>query len=401
MKSQALSKAQSWSDDAVKKAANVRKKYNANAATPQKPPGRITTSNVEVDESKVEMMSAMGVPPVTARLALINNKGNVGLACNWLFDEKNAEEIEAAEAAEMENAFILSAEFKNAPNREESPSKRSRAVEKPEQEKSPSREGSPSKRRRSISSDDGCGLGRFMRRESFPSPRKVPVPGRLSTGSRLSRGSVESARLSTGSSAAGRTACIDDDEDRAVVFHAYKDILSETWSPGSPSQLDAADSLSQATQQLHERVLQENYEQEVILFEDSPARSKPLQVLQESLEQKVTLLEDSPVCSKLPQAMAESSPKLPQVAEADEGSEGSDDCDDDEESDQGFEAEVQHPFPPASECWDWPLSRHEKVARVQMLERQMHAVDRSTLMQKLAELQGDQTDRLSVSSCRK
>jgi hypothetical protein len=33
--------------------------------------------------------------------------------------------------------------------------------------------------------------------------------------------------------------------------------------------------------------------------------------------------------------------------------------------------------------WDWPLSRHEKKARVQQLERQMYALDKKTLLEEL------------------
>lgn len=49
--------------------------------------------------------------------------------------------------------------------------------------------------------------------------------------------------------------------------------------------------------------------------------------------------------------------------------------DDDEDAEHGIA-----PLPPDSECWEWPLSRHEKQARVQMLERQIHAADRSALI---------------------
>jgi len=36
------------------------------------------------------------------------------------------------------------------------------------------------------------------------------------------------------------------------------------------------------------------------------------------------------------------------------------------------------PEPPDSSCWEWPLSRHEKKVRIQLLERQMHAMDRKS-----------------------
>jgi len=54
------------------------------------------------------------------------------------------------------------------------------------------------------------------------------------------------------------------------------------------------------------------------------------------------------------------------------------------------EEEALQPLPPDTISWDWPLSRHEKKARIQLLERQMHAMDRKTFRQEL---------RRSVSSC--
>jgi len=47
------------------------------------------------------------------------------------------------------------------------------------------------------------------------------------------------------------------------------------------------------------------------------------------------------------------------------------------------------PLPPDSECWDWPLSRHEKKSRIQQLERQMNASDRKALIQELRRSWGD------------
>lgn len=38
------------------------------------------------------------------------------------------------------------------------------------------------------------------------------------------------------------------------------------------------------------------------------------------------------------------------------------------------------PAPPDSASWEWPMSRQEKKARVTLLERQMHALDRRSLM---------------------
>lgn len=45
--------------------------------------------------------------------------------------------------------------------------------------------------------------------------------------------------------------------------------------------------------------------------------------------------------------------------------------------------EAVEPLPPDSSCWDWPLSRHEKKHRIVLLERQMHEMDRQTLIRDL------------------
>lgn len=55
---------------------------------------------------------------------------------------------------------------------------------------------------------------------------------------------------------------------------------------------------------------------------------------------------------------------------------------------------AQHPRPsldpstclPPSNCWDWPLSRQEKKARLLLVERRMDLLDRSTLLQELRQL---------------
>merc|ERR1719498_334922 len=58
---------------------------------------------------------------------------------------------------------------------------------------------------------------------------------------------------------------------------------------------------------------------------------------------------------------------LPQTSDS-EDSESEDQCD-------GI-----IPVPPDSDAWEWPLSRVEKKARVQLLERQINAIDRSHLI---------------------
>jgi hypothetical protein len=53
---------------------------------------------------------------------------------------------------------------------------------------------------------------------------------------------------------------------------------------------------------------------------------------------------------------------------------------DSEESDNEGECGGIIPVPPDSDAWEWPLSRQEKKARVQLLERQINAIDRNALI---------------------
>lgn len=46
------------------------------------------------------------------------------------------------------------------------------------------------------------------------------------------------------------------------------------------------------------------------------------------------------------------------------------------------------PKPPSSGCWDWPLSKHERRSRVELVDQQLLRIDREVLVAKLRELQG-------------
>jgi len=239
---------------------------------------RDSNESIPVDESAVQRISQMGVAPVIARYALLKCRGNADEACDWLFDERNREEIERAEVAEAEKIF----QWINYNFPQQSLDKFPRADDFDRK-----------LRRESVLSDDGRDASSVG---SIPSPRNVPRPGRLSRGSWGSgRLSVDSADDRRESSASRDSAAKDEEAD-------YQALLSD----------DASGS----------------------------------------------------------------------------------DCEVETDSNDGTdeEGEAPMPSPPESACWDWPLSRHEKKARVQMLERQMHALDRKSLIQELGELRGQGGD---------
>lgn len=75
----------------------------------------------------------------------------------------------------------------------------------------------------------------------------------------------------------------------------------------------------------------------------------------------------------------------------DDGPDGSDSDDEPRLADDellALEAQVRKeahvsPLPPVSACWDWPLSREEKKARVLMADKRMQLLDRQLLMEAL------------------
>mmetsp|Transcript_56334 Transcript_56334/g.167566 ORF Transcript_56334/g.167566 Transcript_56334/m.167566 type:complete len:469 (-) Transcript_56334:90-1496(-) len=54
------------------------------------------------------------------------------------------------------------------------------------------------------------------------------------------------------------------------------------------------------------------------------------------------------------------------------------------------ESEFEVPLPPASTCWDWPLSKHEKKERLWMLDRNLQMMDRKILLRELVQLRVSQ-----------
>jgi len=286
---------------------------------------------------------------VAARLALSKTRGKLlanaakkidakeqkmQIACDWLLDEKNVPEIEAAENAEIERS--TAAQELPAAAKEVTPLLPSAYPRSTDA--APVRCSSLQPRRTSDASDDGRGLGFFMsrkscspRRPSEPSPRKVPMPGRLS------RGSFGSARVSTGSVDSG----VGDSRPslaRRVSIGSQTSAGSEGHHPAMTPRDNHAD--------VGESGLSRCTGDEGCEAEDYASGA---------------------------QDAACGADQYTELEEEDDG---------DEEEEEEDEEAVFGP-PPDSTCWDWPLSRHEKKARVQMLERQMSVMDRKNLKQEL------------------
>lgn len=292
-------------DGAAKQANSSRR-----TSTPKAQPlgDSSSAAHYVVDEASVKQMNDMGFSNAAARLALAKSRGKLGIACNWLVDEANLSEIEAAEAADIDGIiewFRARSATVVGSSSEEAPEQSTNCCESPgfkEREPLPSSE----TRRQSLLSDDGCGLGRFLNRESFPSPRQVPLPGRFS------RGTYDSARWSSASSAESRASDI-----------------SESAEVDRSSEFDRPESVC-----------------------EDGSRDEAGNVLPAPEQESV---------------VSRSSGQSPQVL-----------------------------LPPDSTCWDWPLSRHEKKTRVQMIERQIFAMDRHTLLKEVDELR--KSSRTSSSS---
>jgi hypothetical protein len=255
----------------------------------------------------------IGVSPVAARLALSKSSGVVkkqrmDVACNWLLEEKNRDEIEAAENDEIEKS-VAGIEIPSDDQCDEIPIYVA-----------------PRSPRLSSGSDQGCGLGLFMSRKSlpsYPSPRQVPVPGRLSLGSVGSRVSLGSC----GSGVQDDGRCL----GRRVSIGSQTSAASEEFQPSM-----------------------------------SPARMGQAK-REEGVEHKTSemSLQPSTACSDGDE---------PEIEEHDE------------EEEEEMAPLLCDPVPPSSACWDWPLSRQEKIARVQLIERQMSAMDRQGLLEECKSL---------------
>jgi len=316
---------------------------------------RTIGASVEVptgaDEEYIAKICEIGVSPVAARLALSKAK-ELGakkqhfamVACNWLLNEENTKEVEAAENAEIERSAIAaapekSADVQEAPNADALPAPALAATTPPRAVPYDS-----------VMVDDGRGLGFFMSRKSFPSPHRIPLPGRLS------RGGFGKARKSTGS--------VDSD-------------VSDS-RPSAAGRVSIGSQASVASEEHHEEMPLCDNDADALDFDAAPAAMTPPrcqeQEAKEHATQQSSCAQDAACGDKQEveeeESEGEVSPAPPPLLMTTE------ELEDEEE-------EVMAPLPPHSACWDWPLSRHEKKARVQMLEREIGVMDRKNLKQEV------------------
>lgn len=315
-------KAQSLTSQvSAKRATSTRRNSGAKSPSEQraKSAGPVARNASSKEEELIKKICDIGVSPIAAKLALSKVPAGISkihvpaVACNWLLDEKNIDEIEAAENEEIEKS--AAAALAQQGGSVEAP-----GVAPPC--------GKAAAHRDSVSSDDGCGLGFFMSRKSLgqPSPRSVPVPGRLSRGS-------FGGRISTGS--------MDSDADDSRTPLARRVSMGSQTSAAS----EAEEHLAAMTPRGEEA---ENAHRPVMTPRSSGTDD-------------------------------ENEPFLAAGGDADATTADEVACAEQEENDDDDE-EAMAPLPPDSSCWDWPLSRQEKKARLVLTERRMNMMDRKELL---------------------
>eukprot|EP00930_Biecheleria_cincta_P035430 TRINITY_DN2436_c0_g2_i2.p1 TRINITY_DN2436_c0_g2~~TRINITY_DN2436_c0_g2_i2.p1 ORF type:complete len:388 (+),score=87.40 TRINITY_DN2436_c0_g2_i2:96-1259(+) len=259
------------------------------------------------DETKVESLTKAGWSPVAARLALCRSSGGVKSASTWLADEANAEEVLAAEAAEMWAAELL--ESKGQKSSSPAPDCAEDLSAKED--------------------DDGCGLGPFRPQ----SPKKVPE---------LSDEPVTPAR-----------------EVRATISD----------SPGFITRLFQKDEELEGLVRCTSLAFRYKEDHD----ESLPAQSSSRR------------LSDAPTQASATSLHARRFSDAPTQASTGQSNPGGCCSEDEQEVDEIMESheELVLPEPPDGGSWEWPLSRQEKKARVQLVDRQMNQLDRKALIQAL------------------
>eukprot|EP00931_Biecheleriopsis_adriatica_P035149 TRINITY_DN20242_c0_g1_i1.p1 TRINITY_DN20242_c0_g1~~TRINITY_DN20242_c0_g1_i1.p1 ORF type:complete len:466 (-),score=123.68 TRINITY_DN20242_c0_g1_i1:67-1398(-) len=314
------------------------------------------------DERDVTSLTSVGWSPVAARLALCRSGGGVRNATAWLAEEANSEEILAAEAAEIWAAEMADRKEASSPwpgggcpedfLASEECLLLGDAAETEEDGR-------------------GLGMGRATQEslppmELFPSSEDHEEPSAAS--------SAEPPMLSD--SAVAPT---------IPVTPAARSSKVVSGSPGLYGRL--------YQKQDADTPVGKNADA-VAIFEDSPVHPSETRSL---AAHSPAFFSDRRVSETPTQASAQG--ELP-ACSGDEDEEGEDNSDEDEDvAAQAMEEEETLPEPPDGGSWEWPLSRQEKKARVQMADRHMAELDKKALIQALIkERMVSRAGRLS--SCR-
>jgi len=141
-------------------------------------------------------------------------------------------------------------------------------------------------------------------------------------------------------------------------------------------------------QSFHNGASAADFEEEVP--EGEGAKADELQYAMAEIQR----LHDELAATKEKQAMVAASPARRRASTGAMLAPETDSEGDEDEVDEQDEVET-FPAPPDSQSWEWPLSKQEKKFRVQLLERQIHAADRSALVREVKQVR-----RASLASVR-
>lgn len=369
-------------------------------------PRQSPTAVETMEDPKLVYICQLGVSLAVARLAL-QQTGDDGInaALDWIYDERNAKDVQAAEAGRRANKVTRSSSLVSreeyygsrsdsaahwAPLRTLTPQVlRPPPLVNPEdyldslsdstghwgsmlamtpQGLSPHRASLDGQRPRVSSDGRGLGMG-LGRRYS----RRV---------SRSSSGGADGRRCSRGSPATGAAASSDHGSSSSPARHRSD---TRRGSRGGGRDAGPADDqvLYSARGSAYKVPLG------AALRMDGNQTSQSL-VLSESVISSRGRgdEDDEAVVEEGEEEEEEEEAKAETEVEADE--EGR--CEQQEElqkpvAESGDAAEELEmlPLPPDSDSWDWPLSRNEKKTRIQLIEQQLHTMDRRTLAKQLVD----------------
>jgi len=283
-----------------------------------------TEASTGSDENHVESLTKAGWSPVAARLALCRSSGGVQSASTWLADEANAEEILAVEAAEMWAAELLEK------GKEGNKSSSSAAAHADAQEEACLFHSSGKGHE-----EDGAGLGMGRTQNPQASSKLLHAPA---------------------SPAKARATIISSPGFYERLYQKEEEELEELGSRPDSSSRRLSDAPTQASATCSQA--------------DSSTRrlsDAPTQATSSQADSSARRLSDAPTQASTVQSHPGG-------------------CSEDEqEVDEIIESSEDHvlPEPPVGGSWEWPLSREERKARVELLDRQMNQLDRKTLIQAL------------------